>query len=69
MGRVTPSYLRHALLAFREAVEAARVPSDARNAGRTLSRFCIEHMDWDTALYRECMELVEPTQVRSERGR
>jgi len=58
------AYLRHAVMEFREAAASASTPSDARNAGRALSRFCTEHMDWDADLYRRCMSLVERTQVR-----
>lgn len=58
------AYLRHAVMEFRQAVDAAREPSDATNAGRALSRFCTDTLDWDTDLYRRCMLLVKPTQVR-----
>jgi hypothetical protein len=57
-------HLRQALVRFRRAVEDAPQPTDARNAGRALSRFCTEHMDWDTDLYRQYMALIGPTQRR-----
>lgn len=51
------AYLRSALVEFRQAVDGAIKPEDARNAGRALTRFCVEHMDWDTDLFRRCSSL------------
>ncbi len=48
--------LRAALEPFVSTLEAEQRPQ--RPSTDTLSRFCVEHMDWDTPLYRRCSDLV-----------
>ncbi|WP_374572680.1 hypothetical protein [Phenylobacterium sp.] len=51
-------YLRNHLVAFREAASEAKVGTEIENAARSLSRFCTEHMDWNSDLFRQCAELI-----------
>jgi hypothetical protein len=52
-------YLKNNLINYRRAIEEDRSARDIDNATRVFARFCTESMDWDTPLYRSCMEIAE----------
>jgi hypothetical protein len=57
--------LRTRLREYRVSVAAATLPSDIRNSTAALSRFCTEHMDWDSEMYRSVQSLVAQAGGRS----
>ena len=62
-GDSLEAYLRNHLTRFRERAVAATKPADVKNSANTLSSFCVEHMNWDSDLYRRCMALVQKVRV------
>jgi hypothetical protein len=42
---------------YRSAVEVSRSKLETDNATRMFCRFCTESMDWETPLYKSCMEI------------
>jgi hypothetical protein len=57
-GENIEAYLRNHLTSFRVGAVAATEPRDVENSAKALGRFCTEHMNWDSDLYRRCMALV-----------
>jgi hypothetical protein len=58
-GESIEASLRDLLTSFREGAVAATKPRDVMNSANALARFCTEHMNWDSGLYRRCIALVE----------
>lgn len=58
--------LRTPLREYRVSVAAASVPRAVGNATATLMRFCTEHMDWDSELYRSVQSLAGQARGRSD---
>lgn len=52
-------YLKNNLSEFQAVVKSAQNAGEVENATLALSRFCTESMDWDTALFKACMEITE----------
>jgi hypothetical protein len=63
-GESVEAYLRNHLTSFREGAVPATKPADVKNSASALSRFCVEHMDWDSDLFRRCMALLEKASIR-----
>ena len=51
---------------YRVSVAAATSPEDIRNSTAALTRFCTEHMDWDSELYRSILSLAAEAHGRSD---
>lgn len=58
--------LRGLLREYRVSVVAATSPQDIRNSTAALTRFCTEHMDWDSELYRSVQSLATEAHGRSD---
>jgi hypothetical protein len=50
-------YLLNNLEEYRSALEVSRSKLETDNATRMFCRFCTESMDWETPLYKSCMEI------------
>lgn len=61
--------LRALLLEYRVSVAAASSPVDIRNSTAALARFCTEHMDWDSELYRSVQSLAAMARGMAEQAR
>jgi len=52
-------YLRNNLNDYLKVIDKVDNSNDLKIATKILSRFCLESMDWDTPLFKQCTKITE----------